>query len=331
MIDDIARPAMASCPPANSRLELGFKADGTQAFDYYRPSLPEFAADMVKAEWRNGQNAAVHWNVSIPLPSGMSIRKAEKQALLALSDTHAIRFRRVYGYAGEIKCLQEKPGDAITCETPAVVQAVIKLWWRYFPMRGEASGSSLIFRALAFASCAAFGERLQVIRAGGPISGIVEATDGKHHTAQLTGWAPATAAEWELRSPRTLPDSGFELNGDALAALPSLAKDNFAHYHAPNVPYARLLGPKEPKYLTQVVGPSDDPPAVRTRARPTSPRTSPDRRMRDRYRAQQAARRAEALTAAAKASRHAPRAKAPPTTLPPYLLRGLFYLRGEGI
>ena len=96
---------------------------------------------------------------------------------------------------------------------------------------------------------------METIVIGDPISGLVEATSGTLLTAQLTGWNKISAAEWKLMHPRSFPEDGFDLNGDALATLPAIAATSFGHTHPPNVGYARLHGHKVPKYFDQPVGP----------------------------------------------------------------------------
>ena len=85
---------MASKP---SPLGLGFKADGAHAYDYLRPSILEFGAEVTRAECLAGTKAAP-WGASIPAPSGMTSQK--KQLLLAVGEKFAMRFRRAYGYDG---------------------------------------------------------------------------------------------------------------------------------------------------------------------------------------------------------------------------------------
>ena len=82
---------------AQHRLGIGFKADGTHALDYYRPSVLDFSADCTKPEIKAQHDKDVPLEVSIPIPSGMALRKAKNQLRLAVSETHALRLRRVYG------------------------------------------------------------------------------------------------------------------------------------------------------------------------------------------------------------------------------------------
>ena len=148
------------------------------------------------------------------------------------------------------------PADAITWDTPAVAQAFIKMRRRYGPLREEAFGSSFFCRVLAFTSGADCDGRMEVIRAGYPISGIIESAAGKHLADRLTGWGTVSTAAWKLRSPSTFPEGDVGQNCDSLAVPPGLAKVNFAHPRAPNIPYARLAVPKEPKYIAQFSGPA---------------------------------------------------------------------------
>ena len=306
--------------PAKGRIGLGFKADGAHAIDYYRPSILECAADIAKAECLAGTKA-VPWEVSIPIPSGMVFRKAKNQLLLGLGEKFSMRFRRAYGYVGGISYIQEGQKIPITVRAPARIQAVVKLWWMYGPMNEERHDSCCFVRLVAFTGTAAFDAESAVLTVGDPVTGLIEASRSDRDTARLSVWEPIPAVEWELRPPRTFPEDGFELNGDAIAALPALAKDNFAHFRAPNVPFARMYGFWGPKYL----GPYFMAPAVaamrsrsagRDRARSSTPKNSLGLRLRERYYAKIAKKKADLLAETAKTHR-APRVKAhPPCFLP---------------
>ena len=227
---------------AQDRLGLGFKADGVQALDYYRPALLEFAADCTVAGIKAGNAKKTSLDDFIPIPSGATLTKAKDQLTMALIETHAHRCRRVYGYVGGVAYLQEGPEIPIACKTPARVQAVAKLWWRYGCLREGRADNCCYCRVVAFASTTSFEGESVVLTVGDPISGVIEAASGSYTTAQLSGWKPVMAAERNLRSPRTFPEDGFELNGDAIAALPALSKENFGHCRVPNVPFARMYG-----------------------------------------------------------------------------------------
>ena len=70
---------------------------------------------------------------SIPLHRGMSPAQSplERGFLLNVSDAIAVRYRRVYGYIGEIKFLPDGDNELITHETPALRHIVVYLWWGY--------------------------------------------------------------------------------------------------------------------------------------------------------------------------------------------------------
>ena len=211
-----------------------------------------------------------------------------------------MRFRRVYGYIGEISRLQERAEIPIAVRTPARIQAVVKLWWRYVPIREEAYDSCLCVLVIAFASTAAYDVESKLLTVGDPIAGLIEASSSDHAAAQLLERTPISAAEWKLSPPRTVIGHGFELNGDAIGTPPDLAKGDFGHFHLPNAPSARLYGFWDPKYLDPYVKEPAAAAASRARSerprdRPSSPKNSPERRMRERYYARVAAKKDAAL------------------------------------
>ena len=257
-------------------------------------------------------------------------RPSDNMPLLSLGETHAARFRRVFGYVGEIKLIKDEPTDEIDFHSPALLTIITKVWWRYGSLKAEQHDSWIWCRLLtfefphcssrhliwelthtAFTGTALFDGSMETLVVGDPVAGLIEATSGSLLTAQLSGWDKTTAAEWKLLPPRSFlddgPYGGLELNGDALATLPAIAAENFGHTHAPNVGYARLHGHKVPKYFDQPVGPDD----ARERASSSAARTSPERRLRERFYRKQAEKRATAL-AAQKAANRPIRTKAPP-------------------
>lgn len=89
------------------------------------------------------------------------------------------------------------------------------------------------WRVQAFASTSAFRNHPELISVGDPASGFLEATSGARVTAQLTGWGPVGSDEWRFRQPQSFRDTGFELNGDAVAVLPKLSMMRFLHHRLP--------------------------------------------------------------------------------------------------
>ena len=66
----------------------------------------------------------------------------------------------------------------------------------------------------------------------GFVSGFLEGSNSKDHFgAQITGWDVSWASEWKLLSPASFP-AAIETNGDVIAALPQLHRDNFPITHA---------------------------------------------------------------------------------------------------
>ena len=153
---------------SKSRLGLGFKADGTKALDYLRSSVIEFGADVNKAEFAAASAKKAPWGVSIPITSGTSLKKAKNQLLLAVSETHALRFRIVYVYLGGPQYLQGVERIPTTCRTPDHIQALVKIWWRYGSLREEAYDSCIYCRIVAFASTASFDGDAVALSVGTP-------------------------------------------------------------------------------------------------------------------------------------------------------------------
>ena len=199
------------CPTPTPRLFLGPKANEKADRDFYRSSILEFASALVKAEAMADSKKKVPLEDSIPTPSGCRLfrRVKDQTPLLAVCDIRALRYRQLYGYVGKIKFAKGIPGDVISSEPPSLIADVVNLRWRFGSLREERYESPKYCRILSFTSTDAFPGRLQVLFVGDPISGAVDAANGEHQTAQLAGWAPISAAEWELRQPLFSQDEGF--------------------------------------------------------------------------------------------------------------------------
>lgn len=180
---------------------------------------------------------------AIPLPHGMSLSQAplERGFLLNVSDSLSVRYRCVYGYIGEIKFSPDDDSRLMTPETPAFLQIVVKLWWKYGNLPAEQHDSFAFCRLNAILSTEAFDGRTILRRVGDPVAGFSEAISGAQLSAQLTGWGPISAAEWQSRQPQSFPAfGGFELNGDAIAVLPKLGARNSPNTISQRPHYARL-------------------------------------------------------------------------------------------
>ena len=78
---------------------LGTLYNGLNASDYYRPSFLDFSATVDSPDAKSGKDRAVpKWGDSPPIPAGVRLlrRDMDGAPLMAISETHALRFRRIY-------------------------------------------------------------------------------------------------------------------------------------------------------------------------------------------------------------------------------------------
>ena len=75
--------------------------------------------------------------------------------------------------------------------TPAHIQVVSLIPYRYGTSSQEAAASYLRIRIQAFVSRAIFASPIQTLSVGGPIVGFCEPTSGDSLSAQLVSWGPA--------------------------------------------------------------------------------------------------------------------------------------------
>lgn len=118
----------------------------------------------------------------------------------------------MYGYIGEIKLL---PADKERgAKTPALMQIVVRLPFKYGKSRLETEDSWLGCRVSAFISAACFANTEAVLRVGSPVTGFLEGSNIREHFGdQLTGWDGCRAADWKLLDPASFParDSFYPL------------------------------------------------------------------------------------------------------------------------
>ena len=126
--------------------------------------------------------------------------------------------------------------------TPALLQLVAKLPWRYWGSPSERGDSFLYCRVNMFASQAAFSSSGRLIRVGDPVCGFVEPTSGDASSAQATGWDICDPAVWKMSAPASAP-AVFELNPNALFRLPQMAAGNFLYVRFPKTNYAYIAAP----------------------------------------------------------------------------------------
>lgn len=128
----------------------------------------EFADECTVARIKADNATKASLGDFIPIPPGASLWKDKDRLVTAVSETPSIRFRRVYGYVGEITYLQEDKDIPITCKTPARIQAVIMLWWRYGCLPEERYDRWAYVRVVAFTSTAAFEDESAIWRLATP-------------------------------------------------------------------------------------------------------------------------------------------------------------------
>ena len=141
----------------------------------------------------------------------------------------------------------------LTCgegtDTPAQLQLVTRIPWKYGASVKETSSSWILVRVQAFVSKALFARPAQVIKLGRCALGFAEPSSGKDASCQLVGWDVVTPDERRSMSPLTMP-SQFDLdfnrgvnfphpyspmNMDSVYCLPQLSATNFEYTRLPHV------------------------------------------------------------------------------------------------
>ena len=120
----------------------------------------------------------------------------------------ASKLRRIYGYVGEITLTG---GDGT--DTPAQLQIVTRIPWRYGRRTAETGCSWVFVRVQAFVSKALFSSPAQIIKLGQCISGFAEPSSGDSKSCQLVGWDVCSIDEWRTAAPQTIPSS-FDLTSN---------------------------------------------------------------------------------------------------------------------
>ena len=139
-----------------TRVIPGLKFDGSDDFDYFRPASLRFASILAMGAATPGGASAtaamVPWDARIPLPPGVRMhrRPRDNMPLLSMSDIRSVRFRRVYGYIGAIKFINDEHQDEISFDSPAMIAIIVKLWWRSGSTRAEGNHIWAFFRIFRF-------------------------------------------------------------------------------------------------------------------------------------------------------------------------------------
>ena len=150
----------------------------------------------------------------------------------------------VFGYVAEIKL-----SDGDGTNTPALIQAVTMIPWRFGLTAQEYGASHLFCRVQAFISRAIFPTAVAVVSVGDPIVGFIEPTNGGPKSAQLVSWSvcvarnipsfplmlfPRALETWRITAPAT-PPTYWELHQDPLYVVPQLHGLHFSYLRAPHL------------------------------------------------------------------------------------------------
>ena len=190
---------------APGQLPFGKAADRRDVFKSFRPTVVQLAHLMTPFLDKVDTAADV-----LPLPKGISLSLCGEndQLRISLSEVYAKRFRRAYGYIGEIKLELLYLGrfyflpdafwvgpdvhltDGEGTSTPAQLQLVVQIPWRFGNSPAETTASHIFVRVQAFVSRAAFTSPVQRLAVGDPVVGYLEPTNGPSKSAQLVSWSP---------------------------------------------------------------------------------------------------------------------------------------------
>ena len=148
--------------------------------------------------------------------------------------------------------------------TPLLLQAVLKLAYRYGKTEAGRKDSYIYVRVNAFPSRACLSKSFEPLYVGMPIAGVLGLTESGYNSAQLVGWTPTTYMEWWHAKPRSYFDEGIQLCSGSIYNRPQLSDRNFAKLAKP---VYRLCS--QPDALKLVAAASFNlPPARQRRARP---------------------------------------------------------------
>ena len=133
-------------------------------------------------------------------------------------------------------------------ETPAQLQLVTRIPWKYGVTAQETATSWVLVRVQAFVSKALFAKAAQIVKLGSCVMGFAEPSHGKDVSCQLVGWDVVSLDDWRLQSQLTMPAqfdlisnrghtflSLFLVNMDNVFCLPQLSAVNFTYTRLPHV------------------------------------------------------------------------------------------------
>ena len=206
-------------------------------------------------------HTAVGLRTALPIPNGLKLIRPpdDKQTQLVAEPYFARKMRRAFGYVSEIVLTSGEGAD-----TPAHLQVVCKIPWKYGSTADASSPSWILARLQAFASDALFPRKSQIVKLGSCIVGYCEPTSGDFASCQLVGRGACSPLDWAQLSPMTIPPS-YDLNiaafgslypaftpfrstwpkiiSEAVFAAPQLIGQNFTYTRLPHVSHAIFSSP----------------------------------------------------------------------------------------
>ena len=199
-------------------------------------------------------DTSVDLKTVLPLPEGLELGRSPEgtQLQLVLSPFFASKLRRVFGYIAEISLTS---GEGT--ETPAQLQVVTRIPWRYGRTTAEKESSWMLARLQAFVSKSLFGQAARVLKLGDCICGFTEPSSGNAKSCQVVGWDVCSVEQWRLATPASVP-TNFDLadnrapppcsslltvtvvlflgvNMDSVFVVPQLSATNFSYTRLPHV------------------------------------------------------------------------------------------------
>ena len=147
-----AAPARAT---AAALAPLGILPSGRPVTDSFQPSAAQLALVLTP-------HLRIRSDVSdvLPLPAGLTLIRspdAVHNAQLRMAPFFARKMKRVFGYVAEILLIE---GDGAA--SPAQLQVVIKIPWRYGSTSRETEASRMLTRLIAFTSKALFEDATRI-------------------------------------------------------------------------------------------------------------------------------------------------------------------------
>ena len=198
----VAKPAAATptaaplmrAPPA----PIGLTSSGTAVYASFQPTVASLALALTPAL----SDMTLDLTPVLPLPAGLELMRSPegRQLQLQVSAFFASKLRRIYGYVAEIVLTS---GEG--AETPAQLQLVTRIPFRYGRTTAEKEFSWIPVRLQAFVSKALFERPARALKLGMCISGFAEPSSGTARSCQVVGWDVCSLDDWRAASPASAP------------------------------------------------------------------------------------------------------------------------------